>query len=463
METIETPKGVAFGVGGLDFAPDGTLYASTREGEVWTYKNAKWRRFAEGLHEPLGLFIAPESGRVFVVQRPELTELIDEDGDGHTDYYKTVTAGWGLTDNYHEYAFGLVRDSGGNLYGTLNTSLSWRGWAGSYKWDIGRVHDSKMGRAAKYRGWSFRVTPKGEFQPLSAGLRSPAGIGINSDDEIFYTENQGDWVATSALHHIVSGRFHGHPSSLMDHPDYAGVDLNSIPVERYGEMRTPPAVNFPHGDLASSPGEPVWDHTNGKFGPFAGQIFIGDQTRSNVFRVVLEKVGGFYQGCAINFVDHLQAGVVRSRFDRDGSLVVGQTGRGWGSRGKALYGLQRIVWDQRTVPFAIESVGLLSKGFRVRFTKPVKSPVNSESEISAESFEVVRWRYRYQPQYGSKKFDRAVVPVTAVEVGAKGRAVDLSLPLEAMWMYQIRCKLQGADGGKLSSPMAWYTLNRLRQ
>lgn len=458
VEKIATPEGVAFGVGGLSFAADGTLFACTREGQVWKLREGKWSLYAEGLHEPLGILVTPEKGRVFVVQRPELTELLDEDGDGKVDRFKTVSAGWGITDNYHEYAFGLVRDSKGNFYGTLNTSLSWKGWAGSSKWDIARVHDSKMGRAARYRGWSFRVTPDGEFEPWSAGMRSPAGIGISPDDDIFYTDNQGDWNASSTLQHVVKGRFHGHPSSLMDHPKFKGVDLNSISIEKYGEMRTLPAVFLPHGDLASSPGEPVFDTTEGKFGPFQGQMFVGDQTRSNVFRVIVEKVGGFYQGCAINFVDHLQAGVVRSRFAADGSLWVGETGRGWGSRGPAQYGLERIVWDGKTVPFSIHSISLRKDGFRVRFTRPLKVA----EAVHPGSYRIERWRYKYQPGYGSPKMDRSKVEVQTVVVHADTKVVDLGMPVETGWIYQMTLAVVGAEDEPLANKTGWYTLNRLR-
>lgn len=465
VETIATPEGVAFGVGGMAFAKSGALFVCTREGDVWKRVDEQWTRFARGLHEPLGIFVDPDDDRVFVVQRPELTELIDTDGDGVADYYKTVSSAWGLTDNYHEYAFGLVRDSAGNFYGTLNTTLSWKGWAGSDKWDLARVHDGKMGRAAKYRGWSFRVTPDGVFEPFSAGMRSPCGIGIDRDGELFYTDNQGDWVATSALYHVRKGRFHGHPSSLMDHPDYEGVDLNSISIEKYDEMRTPPAVNFPHGDLASSPGEPVWNYTGGKFGPFENQIFVGDQTRSNVFRVVLEEVDGEYQGCAINFIDHLQSGVVRSRFASDGSLWCGQTGRGWGSRGPAKFGIQRIVWDGETVPFEIESMQLTRDGFRVRFTKAVDASVAG----TPSAYELERWKYRYQPQYGSKKFQKGPVEVNSATVDASGRSVDLVVDssdgkgLRAGWMFQLRVKVPDEGGAPLTNRTVWYTLNRLRK
>ena len=113
----------------MSFAADGALFVSTREGQVWTLRGSKWQLFADGLHEPLGLYVDPKTRQVFCVQRGELTELIDEDGDGRTDRFRTVCAAWGLTDNYHEYAYGLVRDGEGNFYGTLNTSLSWPGWA----------------------------------------------------------------------------------------------------------------------------------------------------------------------------------------------------------------------------------------------------------------------------------------------------------------------------------------------
>ncbi len=456
VETIATPEGVAFGVGGLDFADDGRLYCSTREGEVWTLDRGRWQRFAEGLHEPLGILVEPKTDRVFVVQRGELTELVDEDGDGDADLFRTVCAGWGLTDNYHEYAFGLVRDTDGNFYGTLNTSLSWPGWAGSDKWDVARVHDGKMGRAARYRGWSFKISPDGTFEPWSCGMRSPAGIGISKDGELFYTDNQGDWVATSGLHAVKKGRFHGHPSSLTDHPDYDGVDLNSIPIEGYAELRTPPAVYFPHGDLANSPGEPVFDGTKGKFGPFEDQIFCGDQTRSNVFRVVLDEVKGEYQGCAINFADHLQAGIVRARFAADGSLYLGQTGRGWGSRGPVKYGLQRLVWDGATVPFAIHSVRLTKNGFDVRFT----SAPDAAKAVLPSSFRVVHWGYHYRPQYGSPKVDRTEVAVRSAKLD--GTIVHLDVPLVPERVYELMVKFDGEGGTTLANRVAWYTLNRLR-
>lgn len=462
VQTINIPPNITLGVGGLAFLPSGDLLISSREGEVWRHNPAKgtWTLFADGLHEALGLYVDPRTSEVWVMQRPELTKLVDEDGDGRADLYQTVNADWGLTDNYHEYAFGPVRDAEGNFYGTLNTSLSWPGWAGSDRWDVGRVHDSKMGRAAPYRGWCFKITPKGEFVPWSSGMRSPCGLGMNRLGEIFYTDNQGDWNGSSSLQQVVKGRFHGHPSSLMDHPDFKGRDLNKIPVSDYEKLRTPPAVWFVHGDLANSPGQPVFDETGGLFGPFQDQIFVGDQTRANLMRIQLDKVDGEYQGAIFNFIDPVYSGVVRNVFGPDGALWIGETGRGWTSIGGKMFGLEKVVWDGHTVPFEMHSIRVTPTGFRVRFTVPVDASVAG----LASSYQVRRWHYLYRPEYGSPKADETEVAVVRAEVEPDGQTVRLELPLKTGHVFQIGAPgVRSAKGESMTHDVGWYTLNRLRQ
>jgi hypothetical protein len=459
VETVEIPEGITLGVGGIAFAPDGAVFLTSREGQVWRLQDEKWSLFADGLHEVLGIYIDPVTSEIWVMQRPELTKLIDEDGDGAADVFRTINAEWGLTDNYHEYAFGMVRDSEGNFYGTLNTSLSWVGWAGSSKWDVGRVHDGKMGRAARYRGWSFQITPDGRFVPWSSGMRSPAGIGMNKMEEIFYTDNQGDWNGSSTLQHVVKGRFHGHPSSLMDHPDFQGQDLNAISVDAYRELRTPPAVFFIHGDLANSPGEPVFNETGGQFGPFEDQIFVGDQTRSNLMRIYLEKVQGAYQGAIFNFIDPMQSGIVRNQFDKNGVLYVGQTGRGWRSVGDQIFGLQKVRWDRRTTPVEMQSIRLTTTGFEIRFTQPMDEALLKDPE----SFSIRHWHYLYRPEYGSPKADLTQVEPSNIQVTHHGMGVRFELPLLTGKVYEFKLNgMRSESGADLTNPIGWYTLNRLR-
>ena len=463
VDVVNIPKEITLGVGGMAFLDRVNMLICTREGEVWKFNTAtgSWSKFADGLHESLGLWIDQKKGEVFVMQRPELTKLVDTDKDGQADLYQTVNAGWGLTDNYHEYSFGPVRDSKGNFYGTLNTSLSWPGWAGSDKWDKARVHDSKMGRAAKYRGWSFQITPQGKFVPYSLGMRSPAGIGINGKDEIFYTDNQGDWNETSTLHHVVKGRFHGHPSSYFDHPKYIGMDLNKISIEDYRKLRARPAVFIPHGELANSPGEPVFDTTHGKFGPFAGQIILGDQTRSNLMRIHLERVGGEYQGMVVNFISPLQTGCIRGVFADDGTFWVGQTGRGWGSVGGKQFGLERVRWDRTVHPMAIHHISLTKTGFDVHFTLPL----DPGEGVKAENYDILEYEYQYRPQYGSPKSKQKKMKPTSVTLSKDRKVAHLTVPLNAEKIYQFNLNgnLKSYAGAGIANRVAWYTANRLHK
>src|SRR5580765_6412531 len=61
--TVPIPEGVVLEVGGLETLPDGRLAVATRRGEVWILENPAsanggsphYTRFAQGLHEALGL------------------------------------------------------------------------------------------------------------------------------------------------------------------------------------------------------------------------------------------------------------------------------------------------------------------------------------------------------------------------------------------------------------------------
>ena len=117
VEDIPLPAGLTPEVGGMDFMPDGRLMVAFHRGEVMIYDPATqaWSLFAEGLHDPLGVRVL-NNHEVLVMQRPELTKLIDADRDGTVETYQTVTDDFGMSGNYHEFAFGPVADADGNLY-----------------------------------------------------------------------------------------------------------------------------------------------------------------------------------------------------------------------------------------------------------------------------------------------------------------------------------------------------------
>ena len=157
-----------------------------------------------------------------------------------------------------------------------------------------------------------------------------------------------------------------------------------------------PAVWFPHTILGISTSAILVDSTHGTFGPFAGQLFVGDQGQSKIMRVALEKVNGVYQGAVFPFREGFMSGVFRQVWGKDGSMYVGQTSRGWGATGRAQYGLQRLVWTGK-VPFEPHHVSARPDGFEVYFT----APVDRASAENPASWAVNSFIYKYHHIYGS--------------------------------------------------------------
>ena len=448
IHTIETPLKDRFHITGMDSDKNGVLYVATRVGDVWTFDGETWHKFAEGLHEPTGLLL-DHDGTVIVAQKPELTRLIDTDGDNTADEYRFMAGDWEFHNNYHEYTFGPVKDAEGNYYGTLNLGHALRNG-----FSLGAMA-SKGG----YRGFAFKVDKAGQFSPYAWGLRSPAGVGASPEGEIFFTDNQGDWVPTSKLHLLRENRFYGHPVSLIDIEghDRASVTELAKDLEKLETMAEQPVVWIPHTEVASSPGNPEWDVTEGKFGPFAGQMFIGDQTQSNIFRVLLDKVNGEYQGAVLNFMNNFQSGNIRIEFDTKGQLWVGQTARGWEAQGGKPFGLQKVVWDG-TNPFELLDIKLTKTGFEMAFTAELDA-----GSVSAESLRAQEWDYLYSSKYGSPKMNQKDIAVNDVTLRSNGKTIDVTLPLTAGKVVEIDFSgLKAKDGRSVSVHNVFYTLNQLK-
>lgn len=464
VETIDPPKDekgreVQFGIGGIDFDEAGKAYIAARVAGVWTLDpSGNWQQFAAGLHDPQGIRVLPGDEGVYVSQKPEITLLRDTDKDGVADIYQNFCDQWTFAGNYCEYVHGLPTDAKGNMYVTLN--LADGGGGDNTPHLTNKVGAMSMGTTGGYDGWMMKILPDGKAIPWAFGLRSPAGLGINRRDEIFYTDNQGGWVPTSPLYHVRPGSFYGYISSMIDLPAFkeGKRELKDVSRDELGKLSRKPVVWMPQSELMNSPSNAEFDYTKGSFGPFKDQIFIGCQARSNIVRVDTQKVRGEYQGAVFNFVDHLQSGCMRLKFDASGRLWVGQTGRGWASRGNKLYGLQRVVWDGETVPFEMQNMKLTHQGFKVTFTKPVEE----EAALSTDSYEFQNWHYHYHVQYGSPKVDLRNVPFEVSRLSEDKKTVWFNLPLTTDKVYHLMCKgLKAEDGSAMSNAHAYYTLNWL--
>lgn len=481
--TIPVPENISAEVGGMTTLPDGRVAFCTRRGDVWLMENPTmeknrqpyFRLYASGLHEPLGL--AYKDNSLFVAQRGELTKLSDTDGDDVADLYKTVYA-WPLSGHYHEYSYGPKIAPDGSMFVTGNVAF------GDEEWWRG---ESRV----PGRGWSMRITPEGKMELWATGFRSPAGLGM-IDGEFFYADNQGDWFGSGGIWRVKRGAFMGHPAGLA----WSGLEGSPVTIsaekffstfderrikkngfhvkpENSIDEKNPvllseakkafpqlqlPSVLLPHGILGISNSEILKDTTGGKFGPFAGQIFIGDQGQSKIMRVVMEKVGGEYQGVAFDFVSDFQSGVMRMTWGNDGSLFVGETNRGWGSAGTSTSGLQRLVWSGKT-PMEMKTVRSMPDGFEIEFTKPVnKATANDLSSYNGNSF-----TYKYHSVYGSPVINNQDLNIKGVRVSDDGKKVRLVIDnLRQYYLHHVDVRgVRAADGSAVLHPNFYYTLNAI--
>jgi cytochrome c551/c552/glucose/arabinose dehydrogenase len=479
INKVRSPEGTILEVGGLCTLPNGDLAVTTRRGDIFIVENPTsaapyFRKFASGLHEVLG--VAYKNGSLYVAQRGELTRLYDSNMDGRADVFETVYA-WPISGNYHEYSFGPKLAPDGSFFVTLNLGFPQTWW-----------HPKSL---VPWRGWTLHIFDDGRMEPWAAGMRSPCGISM-IDGELFYTDNQGDWVGSGSIMPVKKGAFMGHPSSLVwanqpNSPVHVSqqeifsvnsprndVDADGQPVKPENKVNEKfmaefemkklipslqlPAVWLPHGILGISSAEIV-KIPKDVFGPFQDQLLVGDQGQSKLMRVFMETVNGELQGCAWDFRAGFQSGIVRMSWAPDGSLFVGETNRGWGSAGDANAGLQRLVWNEK-IPFEMRTVKARPDGFEIAFTKPV------DKKIAADlaSYAVESFIYKYHAVYGSPPVNTAKCTIKGVKVAADGLSVRLIVNnLREHYIHKLT--LEGMrdkeNAYSLVHPTGYYTLNSI--
>lgn len=458
VENIATPPGLAVETGGLAFAPDGRLAACFHRGEVYFYKpeTKEWKLFAQGLQDPLGL-VVPKNDEVIVMQRSELTRLRDTDGDGVADSYETICDSFGMTGNYHEFAFGPLPTPDGGWFVALNTASNGAGIRQELRGEFrDRGREGRMYSVVPWRGWVVKITPDGKLTPWASGFRSPNGLGYDTKGRLFVTDNQGDWLGACPLYHVEKGKFYGHPAALT-WKQGENRDPVTIPPKELDAQRTRGSIIFPYlPSMAMSPTQPLTDTTGGKFGPFAGQMLVGEMNHPRILRIAMEEVDGQMQGMVAPLLDGhgLHKGDNRVAFAPDGSLWVGQTEHGWAGD----KGIQRISWTEK-VPLDVKEMHLTKTGFELTFTQPVESSAAS----NPESYKARRYYYDYHAAYGSPEFDLQQIVPKSVTLSEDRTKATLEYDAMVAWrIYEFHLEaLKNDEGAAIANPLVAYTLNHL--
>jgi hypothetical protein len=451
---LPLPTGAVVEAGSMLSLPDGRLVIGTRRGDIYfsTGHNERrplprWKLFATGLTEVLGL--AWRDGVLYVTQQSELTRLRDTDGDGRADRFETVSDAWGWSGE-HEYTFGSDFDKDGAIW-TVHCLT------GSYT------------SQAPFRGWALRHFPDGRWEAMCSGLRSPSGIAFNTAGDAFYAENQGPWNGSCSLKHLRPGGFMGHPigntwyrlapnmGPRPAEPTNTEDSRYFLDAERIPQL-VPPSVIFPYKKMGQCATAVMLDRSNGKFGPFAGQMFVTDYTLSLVMRADLEQINGIYQGACFPFRQGFSTGLIGATLTANGQLFAGGSKRGWPVRGLAASALQRLDWSG-TLPFEVQTMRVKSDGFELRFT----APVDPATAANTASYAMGTFVYHYHGAYGSPELEQANQRIVSASLSADGLVVRLVVDkLVRGHVHELHLPgLRDRTGQALVHDVAYYTLNQI--
>jgi hypothetical protein len=436
-EQLILPDDLDLLITGMDWLKDGRLAVCTWPGEVYLLDGLlrkkeviRFQRLAKGLNEPMGLLV--QNDKLYLSQKSELTEIEFDEQTGETTFNR-ISADWGYSGHYNAFSYGPTLDRDGNFV------LANAGHSG--RWDM------------KFMGWAIRKGNEGKMQGIASGFREPNGIGtFGANRDIFVTDNQGQWTAACKLNHLQAGKYYGHPSAAP------------APKQLYGGRSdfTPPAVWFPYTLTRSASG--MTEIPDDRFGPFKGQLLVGDFQNALVTRVFLEKVNGDYQGAVFPFLNAFRSGVNRLIFGPDGNLYVGGLQRTWASIAPDSASFERVLFSGKT-PFSIAKVEVQPNGFLLTFTKPIR-PTSADPA----NFDVSQFHYAYHASYGSPRYSlsgqngtQTSIDVKAVELSSNAMKLNLIIDdLKEGNIAEIRCfDIFGTDGNELDQTTLHYTLNQI--
>jgi len=391
IDTVEPPfrnpwNALLF-FGDHDFLPDGSAMLCTIQGDVWhvigldaKLDRVRWRRFATGLHQALGLVVA--GGETYVLGRDQVTRLRDLDGDGEADFHECISNAFRTSPAGHDFICGLQRDEAGRFY------------------------------TASGPGGLLRISADGRsVETLATGFRNPDGLGLGPDGTLTVPSSEGDWVPASMVAEIRPGGHYGYRGPKGD----KAPDL--------------PLAYLPRG-LDNSSGGQVFAASD-RFGPLGNQWVHLSFGSGSAFLLLRDQVDGQAQGAVVPLPGAFASGAHRGRMNpRDGQLYVSGT-TGWGSYTPLDGSFQRVRYTGEPAQLP-EAIRIHEDGVLVRFSLPLDPKLAADPSAHFAQ----AWNYRYGPGYGSEELSPShpgVVghdpwPIRSARLLDDGRSLFLQIP-----------------------------------
>lgn len=355
----ENPYKALFFISGHDFLENGDLAVSTVHGDVWLVSGVnedlselRWKRFATGLFQPLGLKVVHD--QIYILGRDQITRLHDQNKDGEADFYECFNNMIPTSVGGHDYVTCLETDSFGHFY---------------------FMHAQKGVMQISRNGKSLKV--------IASGFRNPNGMGMGPGNIITASPQEGTWTPASNITEVKPGGYYG----------YGGPKITANRPQGYD----PPLCWIPRLQDNSSGGQ-VWA-TSKNWGPLQGQLLHLSYGQSKMLLTLREVIRGHAQGGTVTLPLSFESGVMRGRFSpHDGQLYVSGL-KGWVTNAVQDGCLQRVRYTGKpsTLPTSVKT---LQNGIALTFSTPLE---RSTAE-NPDHYAIEQWNYLWSEKYGSPEF-----------------------------------------------------------
>lgn len=415
---------------GHDFFENGDAAVATVHGDVWKVsgiddklQKLTWKRFATGLHQPLGLRIVRD--RPYVLGRDQITILRDLNGDGEADYYENFNNDCLSAGGGHSYSTCLETDPAGNFYFL------------------------KCAENTPHGGTMLRVSADGQkLDVIATGFRNPNGMGISPSGLITAADQQGEWVPETRVDVIRPEGFYGY-----------------MPMHK--RSKSPEAFDAPLCWIArtvdNSAGGQVWV-PEGTWGPLAGEMIHLSYGRCAMMLLLRDSSQNLIQGGIAPLPGRFLSGAMRGRFNpHDRQLYI--TGlRGWQTAAVRDGCFQRV---RHTGQPLYVPIGYSVEKNGIRLTFP--EPLDRSAAENVDSYAIERWNYHWTSTYGSPDFSvsapekqgRDPVRLTSAQLSSDNRTLFLQISdLRPAMQMKVQYNLKAADGKGIRNDF-FATINAL--
>ena len=291
----------------VGLGPEGRLYASNQTGEVYTLRDTDGDGIEDmallfcnvkdfGLRSPAGF--EHRGDTIFIGTAQQIRAFLDVDKDGKADTSWVFFDDIPNSEHPYEWTCGLNFGKDGWLYLALSTD----------SWNAAPSPDPK-----KYRGSILKISPNGKnAEQVVTGIRSVYDMDFNTDNELFFTDNEGDGNPTEELNLVVKNGFYGH------NPKKYSFDLMTSAAYNLQTEIAPSGIEFNNAD--------------NDFGGTGGNLFVafygpGERwTRGGVGRIDIKLLSDgkySYEEFPVADIPKLS----NLAFGNDGSLYLAQHGK----------------------------------------------------------------------------------------------------------------------------------------